>query len=181
MGHLLTSTITTWIRYRVPISHFHVKIWWWHVLQYHEQVNIAGFGFGVSKIAILFPVGEKPITDGQQENAGFEVLTAVAMKSSIFQTNMSPPSSGSKNKTYKELAWSTVCYLLHAGFLLGLFFNPEDGGDMFCWYISWLSTDYSALHPSRQNSSTGICLAECGMLETRTMANTETQIQNCVK
>jgi hypothetical protein len=23
------------------------------------------------------------------------------------------------------------CYLLHAGFLLGLFFDPEDGGDMF--------------------------------------------------
>jgi hypothetical protein len=24
-----------------------------------------------------------------------------------------------------------ACYLLHAGFLLGLFFDPEDGGDMF--------------------------------------------------
>jgi hypothetical protein len=25
----------------------------------------------------------------------------------------------------------SVCYMLHAGFLLGLFFDPEDGGDMF--------------------------------------------------
>jgi hypothetical protein len=24
-----------------------------------------------------------------------------------------------------------ACFLLHAGFLLGLFFDPEDGGDMF--------------------------------------------------
>jgi hypothetical protein len=24
-----------------------------------------------------------------------------------------------------------VCYLLHTGFLLGLFFDPEDGGDVF--------------------------------------------------
>jgi hypothetical protein len=25
----------------------------------------------------------------------------------------------------------SACYLLYAGFLLGLFFDPEDGGDMF--------------------------------------------------
>jgi hypothetical protein len=25
----------------------------------------------------------------------------------------------------------SACYLLPAGFLLGLFFDPEDGGDMF--------------------------------------------------
>jgi hypothetical protein len=26
---------------------------------------------------------------------------------------------------------TSAYYLLHAGFLLGLFFNPEDGNDMF--------------------------------------------------
>jgi hypothetical protein len=26
---------------------------------------------------------------------------------------------------------SSAWYLLHAGFLLGLFFNPKDAGDMF--------------------------------------------------
>jgi hypothetical protein len=44
----------------------------------------------------------------------FEVLTAVGMKSTIF--------------------WDIrVCFAtcFHAGFLLGLFFDPEDGGNMF--------------------------------------------------
>jgi hypothetical protein len=30
----------------------------------------------------------------------------------------------------REIAGS-ACYLLHAGFLLGFFFDPEEGGDMF--------------------------------------------------
>jgi hypothetical protein len=38
---------------------------------------------------------------------------------------MSPPSSGSKNKPRKKTP------VLHAGFLLSLFFDPEGGGDMF--------------------------------------------------
>jgi hypothetical protein len=37
-----------------------------------------------------------------------EVLTAVVIKNSV-----------------------SVCHLLHAGFLLGLVFDPEDGGYMF--------------------------------------------------
>jgi hypothetical protein len=47
---------------------------------------------------------------------------------------------GSNSRDYEELpsglkgrvvgSRSTYC-LLHAGFLLGLLFNPEDGGDMF--------------------------------------------------
>jgi hypothetical protein len=34
------------------------------------------------------------------------------------------------NLSFWQEDWS-ACYLLHTGFLLGLFFNPEDGGDMF--------------------------------------------------
>jgi hypothetical protein len=29
--------------------------------------------------------------------------------------------------------------LLHAGFLLGLLVNPDDGGNMFLWNVGWLS------------------------------------------
>jgi hypothetical protein len=42
--------------------------------------------------------------------------------------------------------------LLHAGFLLAVFFDPEGGGDMFIRHIGWLSTDYTALCPRRYNS-----------------------------
>jgi hypothetical protein len=43
---------------------------------------------------------------------------------------MSPAISGSKNKPSKEPAkLLSICF--HAGFLLGLFFNPEDGGNIF--------------------------------------------------
>jgi hypothetical protein len=38
--------------------------------------------------------------------------------------------SGSVNKPNKKPT-SSVSYLLHAAFLIGVFFDPEDGGDMF--------------------------------------------------
>jgi hypothetical protein len=43
---------------------------------------------------------------------------------------------------------SSPCYLFYAGFLVGLFFDPEDGDS-----VSSLSLDYTALYPRIQNSS----------------------------
>jgi hypothetical protein len=40
---------------------------------------------------------------------------------------------------------SSPCYLVHTGFVLGLFFNPEAGGDMFVCNSGWLPTDYMTL------------------------------------
>jgi hypothetical protein len=47
-----------------------------------------------------------------------------------FRKNISPPSLGSKNNP------SSAFYLFHAGFLLGLFFDPEDVGDMLLLNVS---------------------------------------------
>jgi hypothetical protein len=46
----------------------------------------------------------------------------------------------------------SACYLLHDGFLLGLFFNPEDGSNMFLQNDESLPAGYAVLYPSRQNS-----------------------------
>jgi hypothetical protein len=52
----------------------------------------------------------------------------------MFQRNTSPPSSDSKDKPNKKPALLTICF--HADFFLGLFFDPEVGGDIFFWNIS---------------------------------------------
>jgi hypothetical protein len=50
---------------------------------------------------------------------------------------MSPPSSGSKTKRSKnQIEAGSNQNLLHADFILGLFFDPEDGGDMFLRDVS---------------------------------------------
>jgi hypothetical protein len=69
---------------------------------------------------------------------GFEVLTAVVMKSTIFR-DIAPCSPLSVNRrfggTYRLLLQGRRMRLLatcsHSGFLLCLFFDLEDGGNMF--------------------------------------------------
>jgi hypothetical protein len=60
---------------------------------------------------------------------------------------MLPPSSGSKNNPRKQVANSPACFLLHAGYLIGLFFDPEDDGSMSLQNVSRFSTDCMALYP----------------------------------
>jgi hypothetical protein len=55
----------------------------------------------------------------------------------------------SGNTCYYSIKFSRASSLHHAGFLLGLFFYPEDGGNMFLQNISWFSVGYMALYPRR--------------------------------
>jgi hypothetical protein len=46
----------------------------------------------------------------------------------MFRKNTSTPSSELNNISGKEPAWNKdKCFPLHAGFLVGLIINPEDG------------------------------------------------------
>jgi hypothetical protein len=58
-------------------------------------------------------------------SVGSEFLTAVVMESSIFWDIT--PCRISQAASRK----SSVSYLLYVGFLLGLFFDSENGGEMF--------------------------------------------------
>jgi hypothetical protein len=52
------------------------------------------------------------------------------MKSSVFW-DMTPCSSLNVNRRFGEETCRYASYLLHAGFMFGLFIEPEDGGNMF--------------------------------------------------
>jgi hypothetical protein len=82
------------------------------------------------------------------ECVAFEVLTTVIMKSTIFWHIT--PSSPKKATDFSEEHIAT-CF--HAGFLLGLFFDTENGGEMFLRNVGCLSTDYMALYPRKWYSS----------------------------
>jgi hypothetical protein len=65
-----------------------------------------------------------------------------------FQRYMLPQSSRSKNKPSKKPAWKQVALLatyFHAGFSIGLFYDPEAGGGMFLWNVNCLATDYTVI------------------------------------
>jgi hypothetical protein len=53
---------------------------------------------------------------------------------------------------FSQIRGFTTCSawcLLHARFLLGLLFHPEDWGNIILRNVGWTSTDCTALHPRR--------------------------------
>jgi hypothetical protein len=66
-----------------------------------------------------------------------------------FRRNISTPSSRSQSKPSKKQTWSGQA-TNRDYFLLGLLFNPEDGGDICLQNVGWLSPDYTALRISRK-------------------------------
>jgi hypothetical protein len=79
---------------------------------------------------------------------------------------------------WKPTSRALLANCFHAGFLLGLCFDPEDGGDIFLQNIGWLSMDYMALCPRRQNSSKPL-LWEPQILQTVCFRFTDKQIRYC--
>jgi hypothetical protein len=55
----------------------------------------------------------------------------------------------------KQVASSPARHLLHAGFLPCLFFDLEDGGDIFLWHVGWISTVYMEGKIGRACSTNG--------------------------
>jgi hypothetical protein len=82
----------------------------------------------------------------------FEVLTEMIIKSSVFCdiTTCSPLKINWRfGGTRKQVASRTTC--TRADFLLGLFFDRENWGDIFFWKLL-TSKNCMALYPRKQNS-----------------------------
>jgi hypothetical protein len=77
-----------------------------------------------------------------QEHIRFEAVTAVVMKTSVFW-RINPCNLLRANRR---------CF--HAGFLLGLFYDPIDWNEIFLLNIDWWSPDYMVLCLRRRNTST---------------------------
>jgi hypothetical protein len=48
-----------------------------------------------------------------------------------------------------------ACFVLIAGFIFDVFFDPKNGGGLFYQNISCFSVDYVALYPTRYNYDAG--------------------------
>lgn len=70
-------------------------------------------------------------------NGKWKVVPALVLSHSVLWANqreltccLSFPSCSLHNPKFRQTDYCR-CYLLHAGILLSLLFEPEDGGDMF--------------------------------------------------
>jgi hypothetical protein len=63
--------------------------------------------------------------------------------SSVF-CDMTPCSPSKINRHFRrKISLLSAWHLLYVTLFFGLFFDPGDGGAMFLWDVSWLSTDYT--------------------------------------
>jgi hypothetical protein len=85
--------------------------------------------------------------------AWFDVLIALIIKRpSLWDiTPCNPLKIADVSEENVASSLRCACYLLHSGFLYGLFFDPEGGGSMLLRNVSWLPTDHTALYPRRQD------------------------------
>jgi hypothetical protein len=104
---------------------------------------------------------------------GFEVLTPVVMKNSIFW-DITPCSLLKVNRLFggiyrhhlqgrriSQARYNLLATWFHAGFLRRLFFDPEDDGNMFLRSVGWLSTACTVLYHRRHNSSETVRWRSC--------------------
>jgi hypothetical protein len=73
-----------------------------------------------------------------------EVLTTVVLKSSIFGDIMAFSLLKLNRRFGEHIESALLATCFHACFLLVLFFNSENGGDMFLLIFGWFRTDYTA-------------------------------------
>jgi hypothetical protein len=90
--------------------------------------------------------GSTGITVGVMKVRTASVSMALRPHSCGYQENISEPTFR-RNTSILYLQGprirqtTSACYQLHAVFLLGSFFDPEGGGDMFVWNVGYIPED----------------------------------------
>jgi hypothetical protein len=88
---------------------------------------------------------QRKYLDEEKYVLGYNPAYSVGMQPK-FLRNMSPLFSGLNSAKHEACV---SCCVLPAGFLLGVFFNPEYRGYTFLRHFGFLSTDYTTLYPRR--------------------------------
>jgi hypothetical protein len=143
----ITASLITWI---LDCSHL-ARTFAFHINQVHYVICI-----GIQQIPLCTNIAYTFLTVYSvwgSHSGGYEefyLLGYIAVKfvESLpsFRRSVSPPSSGSY-KLRKKPAWKLVASRA------GLFYDSEDGGDMFLRNIGWLSSGYMVFYPRGRNSS----------------------------
>jgi hypothetical protein len=140
----------------ILISFSHSFIW---DITLYSPLNIEGY-FG--RICRLHLRGRRISQARNQYEASNKQSNPLAQISGLYSSKSEMPSCLEilscfpKNPNFRQMV-HTACYFLHDGFLLGLFFDTEDGSDMFLRNVGLVTTDYMALYPRRQNYTCNYC------------------------
>jgi hypothetical protein len=109
-------------------------------------INVVYYAHSVFETQLLFVKLHDQLSGWSDRN--YFVFSAV-LKGFIFcDTTARIPVSQSTFHRKMSRA-SSASYLPHAGFLLGLRYVPEEGGDMFHWLYCLQSPDRTTLYPKR--------------------------------
>jgi hypothetical protein len=99
---------------------------------------------GLIKIVCLYGIWDSQ-NNGNEESYFWDIMPSSPLK-------VNWRFRGTRRLHFQGRSLSQARNEREAGSLVCLFFNPDDGGDIFFRNVGWLSTYYAALYPARQDS-----------------------------